>query len=87
MTNTVYIFIKKSNVTTAMLNRSTSCCMEETPTYIVQNPWYLFFTNDEFTVLKIKESELVVTTIFDNYQWYDYDNAKIKIAEFEANQL
>lgn len=85
--DSIYIFIKKSEITTAMINRSTSKNIGDLPFYTVANPWYYFGITDEFAVLEIETKELSITNVYDNYKWYSHEEAIEKIKEFEQSQL
>lgn len=81
-----YIFIKKSDVTQAMLNRSTSLSINNCPEHTLVNDWWLFTTSQTFVILEIPCGEIKKTTIFDNYQWYSKEDAITKLEEFKASQ-
>jgi len=82
-----FVFIKKSQVTTAMLNRSTSRVITDCSVYNVVKNWWLFTTNDEFVVLEIPEGQILLTNIFDQFQWYDNNTIATKLKEFEESQV
>lgn len=81
-----YVFVKKSQVTTAMINRSTSKSIDDCPTYTAVNDWWLFTTNDIFVILEIPSGQILLTNIFDSYQWYDDNTIGTKLLEFQESQ-
>lgn len=74
-------------MTTAMINRSTSQNVDQCPTFTVVNNWWLFTTNDVFVILEIPNGGVLLTNIFDSYQWYDENTIVKKIAEYQESQL
>lgn len=83
---TYYVFVKKSDITQAMLNRSLSREIAKVPIYKVTTTyWWIFSFNTEFGILEIPEENFKVTTIFDSYPWLTCEQVHDKLKDFQQN--
>jgi hypothetical protein len=80
-----YIFVKTSDVNQAMVNKSVSKTLATLPTYTTSRDWWLFTTSQQFRVIEFDTTTLAGYTGFDNYEWFDQEAARNKLADFDEN--